>query len=468
MKYISESELLYDIMMNKRKNSFNRREFMEKGAKLSIAPFALPLIKMNYDPVSLSNKQKLAMVGTGSRGKEMWGRSLIESYPDRLEFVGLCDANLKRAEIVRKQIGINIPVYHSQEFSKMITEQKPDTVIVTTTDCFHAKYTKQALELGCNVISEKPLVTDEQQAQEILNAENKSGKKIITTFNARFGVSSEEIKKVISSGELGKIISVEFQEYLDIDHGASYFRRWHGKKKYSGSLLVHKASHHFDQINWWVGDDPDTVFAFGDVSFYGKNKTFRHRNCRACPFASKCDFYWDITKEKDLMDLYVSCEKEDGYLRDGCVWDNEIDTYDTMTVEAKYKSGILLSYSLNAFMPYEGQRIAFNCEKGRLDIRNYQRQPWEVNHTAEFRLTENFKKTRTWTVQRGEGGHGGSDEKLKDLIFIHGKPDPQGQLANSRAGVMSSLIGIAARKSIETGQSIKIDDLVKFPLTWGW
>ena len=361
--------------MDKKNNSLNRRDFIEKGAKLSMVPFALPIFNDNSSPAIESGKQKLVMVGTGSRGKGMWGKSLIDSYSDHLEFVGLCDANLKRAGVVKKQMGLDVPLYHSQEFSKMIHEQKPDTVIVTTTDCFHAPYTKKGLELGCNVISEKPLVTNEQQGQDILDAEKKSGKKITTTLNARFGASSEEIKKVISSGVLGKIISVEFQEYLDTDHGACYFRRWHGKKRYSGSLLVHKSSHHFDQINWWIEDDPDTVFANGKVAFYGKNNAFRHRNCRECPFSSKCDFYWDITKDKGMMDLYVSSEKEDGYLRDGCVWDNEIDTYDSMTVEVKYKSGILLSYSLNAFMPYEGQRIAFNCEKGRLDIRNFYNQP---------------------------------------------------------------------------------------------
>ncbi len=454
--------------MDKKNKPLNRRDFIAKGAKLSIAPLALPLIKVNSASAKAAGKQKIAMVGTGVRGYGMWGKPLVDNYSKQLEFVALCDANIKRAEVVRKKMNINVPLYHSRDFTKMINEQKPDTVIVTTTDCFHAPYTKKALELGCNVISEKPLVTDAKQAQEILDTEKKSGKKITTTFNARFGTSSEEIKRVISSGVLGKIISVEFQEYLDVDHGASYFRRWHGKKRYSGSLLVHKASHHFDQINWWIEDDPDVVFANGNVAFYGKNNAFRNRNCRGCPFASKCDFYWDITKDKHMMDMYVSCENEDGYLRDGCVWDNEIDTYDSMTVEVKYKSGILLNYSLNAFMPYEGQSIAFNCERGRLDVRNYFRQPWEVDYAAEFRLTENFKKTKTWTVQRGEGGHGGSDEKLKDLIFLQGKPDPMGQLADSRAGVMSSLIGIAARQAIEKGQPVQIDDLVKFPLTWGW
>jgi len=162
-----------------KKNSYlNRRDFIEKGAKLSMVPFALPIIKDNSSPAKVSGKQKLAMVGTGSRGKGMWGKSLIDSYSDPLEFVGLCDANLKRADVVRTQMGLDVPLYHGQEFSKMIHEQKPDTVIVTTTDCFHAPYTKKALELGCNVISEKPLVTNEQQGQEILDAEKKSGKKI--------------------------------------------------------------------------------------------------------------------------------------------------------------------------------------------------------------------------------------------------------------------------------------------------
>ena len=67
------------------------------------------------------------------------------------------------------------------------------------------------------------------------------------------------------SGKLGRIISAEFHEYLDVQHGASYFRRWHGKKRFLGSLLVHKASHHFDQMNWWLEAEPTVVHAFGGV-----------------------------------------------------------------------------------------------------------------------------------------------------------------------------------------------------------
>ncbi len=454
--------------MKKNEKGLPRRTFLEKGAKLAAAPLVFSWKNTKETATAESGKIRLAMVGTGSRGTGMWGKNLLRDYSERLEFVGLCDANQARMEFANKFLGVTVPLYKAKEFVKMIRETKPDRVIVTTTDYFHAKYVKLALEHGCDVICEKPLVTEAQQGQEILDAEKKSGKRIITTFNARYGKSSEEIKKIISSGVLGKIISAEFEEYLDISHGASYFRRWHGKKRYSGSLLVHKASHHFDQMNWWLDADPEIVHAFGSVSFYGKNNAYRHSHCRGCPFSSQCDFYWDITKNQHMMDLYVHCEKEDGYRRDGCVWDNDIDTYDAMTTEIKYNNGVLLSYSLNAYMPYEGQRIAFNGERGRLDIREYFRQPWEVGHSTEYRLTENFKETKTWTTTSGAGEHGGADKKIKDMIFLADQPDPLHQMADSRAGVMASLIGIAARESIEKGRPVKINDLVQFPLHWDW
>ena len=73
-----------------------------------------------------------------------------------------------------------------------------------------------------------------------------------------------------------------FHDYLDVEHGASYFRRWHGKKRFSGSLLVHKASHHFDQMNWWLEAEPHEVHAFGGVESTGK-RVLRSRRCRGYP-----------------------------------------------------------------------------------------------------------------------------------------------------------------------------------------
>ena len=432
------------------------------------APFALPAVNFEeQQSIPPSDKKRYALVGTGTRGSSSWAKPLVDNYQGHAELVALCDINRKRMNYAKEYIGTNAPMYHSSEFEKMIIETKPDSIIVTTTDCFHEKYIVRAMEMGCDVISEKPLVTELRQALNVIEAEKRTGKKVTTTFNARFGNDTEEIKKILLSGELGKVLSAEYHEYLDTDHGASYYRRWHGKKKFSGSLLVHKASHHFDQMNWWLDSEPKEVNAYGKVGFYGKNNAFRAKNCRTCNFKSKCDFYWDI-ETYGAKDFYISGESEDGYLRDACVWDTNIDTYDTMTVEVKYANDVLLNYSLNSYMPYEGQRIAFNCEKGRLEIRIFDAQPWEVPNAFEFRVSKNFGETKAYGLNRDKGTHGGSDDKLRDKIFLPDQPDELGQMAGSRAGLISSLIGIAAVKSIETGQQININDMVSFPAQWKW
>lgn len=446
-----------------------RRSFIKKTTMAAaVAPLSLSAVDfIDKAKTSEKGKKRYALVGTGTRGARSWAKPIVDTYGQHAELVALCDINLGRMAYAKSFIGTKAPTYHSSEFEKMVHDTRPDTIIVTTTDCFHEKYVVKAMELGCDVISEKPLVTEAQQGQNLMDAEDRTGKKITTTFNARFGNDSEEIKRILLSGELGKVISAEYHEYLDTDHGASYYRRWHGKKRFSGSLLVHKASHHFDQMNWWLDSEPETVNASGKVGFYGSNNSFRGKNCRTCTFASTCDFYWDIDTYRS-KDLYLSGEAEDGYLRDGCVWDNDIDTYDAMTVEVKYANDVLLNYSLNSYMPYEGQNIAFNCEKGRLEVRIFDAQPWEVPNAFEFRITKNFKDTKTYGLNRGTGNHGGSDDQLRDKIFLPNQPDELKQMADSRAGVMSSLIGIAAVKSIETGKQVNIHNLVNFPSKWKW
>lgn len=447
--------------------TISRRDFLNNSTKIVAGASSIPLYSYTNDkkPVS-AIKTKLALVGTGSRGTYNWGKPVIEDYKDIVEMVALCDINPKRMEASKAILGINAKCYEAKDFDLMIKETKPDIVIVTTTDCFHEKYIVRAMELGCNVISEKPIAIDAGQCQRIADTENLTGKKVFVGFNVRHMNESIEMKKILLSGELGRIIAVDYQECLNTLHGADYYRRWHGKKKYSGSLLLHKASHQFDLVNWLLDADPVDVQAIGKLAFYGHNNSYRSRNCRTCPFTQKCKFYWNMTRDNIAMSLYGNCEDVDNYYRDGCVWDNEIDSYDTSSVQVNYNNGTQMSYTMNAFLPFEGQLICFSGENGRLEVRLNAQQPWEVQGEMEFRLTKDRETTKFWTLKSSSGGHGGADERLKDTIFLPAAPDPLCSKAGSRAGIMSSLIGIAARQSIETGQKVKIADLVTFPRTW--
>lgn len=456
----------------------DRRTFLFTTAgALATAPFVSTIAQ------SGGRKERLALVGTGSRGISMWSEPVLREHGDRVEFVGLCDINPGRLEYAKNKLKLSCPTF--TDFDRMLAETKPDRVIVTTVDSTHHEFIVKALNAGMDVITEKPMTTDEEKCRAILEAEKRSGKKVTVAFNYRYGVQMTRIKELLREGRIGKITSVDFHWYLNVHHGADYFRRWHRLRAKGGTLLVHKATHHFDLMNWWLDSEPEVVTARGSLDFYGKNNAFRHTNCRGCPHKEKCRFFWDMTKSKSLMELYAAHEQHDGYLRDGCVWKEDVDIYDKMALTVGYAGNVDMSYSLTTYSPFEGWRVAFNGTNGRIE--SWNSIPWDSaageidqaqKHAKEFSqdgkkgkdkaeevdrivVMENFKKHEIVKVPAVEGGHGGGDGTIRKRVFAEpNAPDPLGHAAGSRAGAMACLTGIAARKSIETGKSIRIEDLV--------
>jgi len=442
--------------MSETKN-INRRDFV-KAAGVAAAS----VLFANSSPAlaQTNKKRRYAIVGTGHRATGMWGKDLAQKYSENVEFVGLCDKNGKRVEAGKQLIGADCPTFTN--FDEMCAKVKPELLMVTTVDSTHVEFITKALAKGIDVITEKPMVTDEKQCQAVLDAEKKHKRKITVAFNYRYAPKHQKIKEIIQAGEIGEITSVDFSWYLDTAHGADYFRRWHGFKSKGGSLWVHKATHHFDLINWWLGADPVEVSAYGDLNVYGKNSPFRYTNCRPCPHKTKCPFYWDMTKNERLMKLYAECETEDGYLRDACVFRENIDIYDTMSAIVKYSNGVNMNYSLNAHEPIEGYRLAFNGTRGRLEVRDYERQPWKVEEKSEAFLIKNFTgKREKVDMPQIEGGHAGGDDRLRDVIFKGAKVPDYLRLPDSRAGAMSTLTGVAARTSVEQKRPVKIAELIR-------
>jgi predicted dehydrogenase len=438
------------------KENIDRRDFVKTVGSAAAGVLVAGSLPVTARP---NARRRYAIVGTGHRATGMWGKDVAERYSAELEFVGLCDKNSKRAEAGRKLIGVECPTFTN--FDEMLEKSKPDVVMVTTMDSTHHMFITRALEKGIDVITEKPMVTQAVDCQAVLDAEKKYNRNITVAFNYRYAPKHEKIKQIIQSGEIGRVTSVDFSWYLDTSHGADYFRRWHRLKSGGGSLWVHKATHHFDLVNWWLAADPVEVSGYGALNVYGKNGTFRGTNCRTCPHKAKCPFYWDMTKDARLMKLYAECEDVDGYYRDGCVFREDVDIYDTMSAVVKYSTGVSMSYSLNASMPIEGYRIAFNGTKGRLEVRDYERQPWKVEKESTAFLTRNFGKHEELDMPQTEGGHGGGDDRLRDVIFKNAQVADYLKLPSARAGAMSCMTGIAARTSIEQNRPVKISDLVR-------
>jgi predicted dehydrogenase len=436
--------------------AMHRRNFLQQSGSLIAGSLIAESVLGNENLTAPFAKKRIAMVGTGVRGIGMWGKPVIQEFADHVEFVGLCDINPGRVETAKKALGLSCPTF--TDFDKMMKELKPDKLLVMTVDGTHHEFIIKGMEYGADIITEKPMTIDEAKCQAILDAEKKTGKKVTVTFNYRYSPHRQKIYELLRNDTIGKITSVDFHWYLNTSHGADYFRRWHRLRKNGGSLLVHKATHHFDLLNWWINSEPEQVFAYGALEHYGKNNSFRHTHCRPCPHKKECKFYWDMTKNKSLMELYADNEQYDGYHRDGCVWKEDIDIFDKMAVQIRYANKVQVSYSLTAYSPYEGYRIAFNGTKGRIDTWIKESQPWEEEPYDEIQVTANFGKREIIRVPNNEAGHGGGDTRLRKQVFTPGA-DPYHQSAGSRDGAMSCLIGIAARNSIDTGKPVSIADL---------
>ncbi|WP_229508087.1 Gfo/Idh/MocA family oxidoreductase [Massilia sp. Dwa41.01b] len=275
------------------------------------------------------------------------------------------------------------------------------------------------------------------------------------------------------SGEIGDIISVDFTWLLNTVHGADYFRRWHSNKANSGGLMVHKSTHHFDLVNWWLGAQPETVHAFGSRQFYTPETARRmglashHERCLTCPEKQKCSFYFDLAADPGLKSLYLDNEQYDGYFRDQCVWRPEINIEDTMNVMVRYDNGTHLNYALQAYDAWEGYHVAFNGTKGRLEHRIVESggaagaaKVQSGSENVSIRVIPIRGQARDITPWTGVGSHGGGDNVMLTEIFGNSPPDKYRRASDERAGAWSALVGIATNKCFETGQTVRVADLV--------
>ncbi len=403
--------------------------------------------------------KKYVLVGTGSRGALAYIKPIYNNYADCAKLCGVYDMDSKRAAVAVKMIEADIPVY--EDFDEMMQSVKPDVVIVTSIDCTHDEYIVRALDYGCDVISEKPLTTTPEKFMRIYNAEKESGHKVTTTFNCRYMNHFERLKELLMSGTLGDICSVHYEWMLDRDHGASYFRRWHRERKNSGSLLIHKSTHHFDLLNWFLDDEPEIVNAFGTKRVYGDTLRKKNERCFGCPAKDTCEYYYDVTANEMDKQLYFDCEDSKGYIRDKCVFSEEIDIEDTVSVNIKYKKGAVVSYSLTAHSPYEGAKIVFNGTKARAEFRTVHGGGMYGGSVAsELEIFYPSGEVQKITIPRKSGAHGGSDIKMLNVILRGIENDPLGQAADTRAGGMSAGIGMAANISMKECRSVKISEIL--------
>ena len=437
-------------------------------------------------------RRRYAIVGTGHRAW-MYIEAILGEHAEVAELVAWCEPNPGRIDYYDEQVAAvagrpphsPLPRYVPDQLEQMIAEQRVDVVVVTSPDHTHADLVARVLAAGADVVVEKPLTINAEGCRAITSAVAQTGRDIVMTFNYRYAPRNSALKEVISSGEIGTVTSVHFEWALDTVHGADYFRRWHREKKNSGGLLIHKASHHFDLVNWWLSDTPVRVYASGALRFYGADaaasrgmrpRPDRGTGHRGDPWAL------DLTADPRLKRLYLDAEHYDGYLRDRDVFAPGITIEDNMSVLVDYRGGATMSYSLNAHSPWEGYKVTVNGTAGRAELDVVERGSVEFDEFgrsildpsatpeawagdtlrpfgARLLVQKHWGRATSYPIPVGVGGHGGGEAILLADVFRGPGADPLGRPAGYVDGLRAVAVGIAANRSMATKQAVDVADL---------
>jgi predicted dehydrogenase len=438
-----------------------------------------------------ARRPRYAVVGAGARA-ETFTRALAVEHADVAELVALADPNVVRLAAHNARLvelgAAPVPTYPAHEFVQMLDKERVDVAVVTTVDRTHDQYIVAALEAGRDVLTEKPMTVDAQRCRRILDAVARTGRRVRVTFNYRYNAVHEAVKRLLAAGEIGEVGSVHFEWLLDVRHGADYFRRWHRDKANSGGLLVHKASHHFDLVNWWLADEPVDVHAFGRLFFYGDEAGRRHGYAReyerahGAPAAADDPFALSLAGHPRLRSLYLDAEHVDGYHRDQNVFAPGVSIEDDMAVLVRYARGATMSYHLTAYAPWEGYRLMVNGSKGRLELEMVESDhvaPADAStvkgvHGAEASDERGWVRLTVrpfWAPPRevpvdgyAREGHGGADARMLAALLrpsLSGADvDALGRGASERDGARALLVGLAANESIATGRAVRVADIL--------
>ena len=436
------------------------------------------------------SKTRFAFVGTGGRAV-CFIEPLVTTYRDHNELVGLCDISQTRMDYYQSMLTGKwdyhaVPTYLADRFDEMLSETKPDIVFVCSKDSTHHDYIIRSMRAGCDVITEKPMTIDAEKCREILETQQATGRRLRVSFNYRWGPYRTKLRELLASGTIGQVRSVNLEYLLDTSHGADYFRRWHAHIAESGSLLVHKSTHHFDLVNWWLDAIPEQVFAYGNLAFYGKENAIARGDEKLTtyprytgePAAKNDPFRLDLNDSEPYLRLYLDAEADSGYLRDNNVFREDIDIYDQMSLNVRYRTGELLTYSLNCFSPREGLRVSFNGDRGRIEYHEFngsqmnravgsdddkrEQTPATTEPNELIRIYPHFQDSYDVTMPPSSGSHGGADKVLSHSFYSPDTPksDPSDRFAGHEQGAASILVGVAGVESIRQNKPININDLV--------
>lgn len=413
----------------------------------------------------------VAIIGMGARGGYAYGTYLVE-HPEKFKIVAICDPDEYRLNKWGDYMSVPIEQRYLSE-DEFFREKRADVLFVTTMDRLHVRMANKGLDLGYNLLVEKPISDSEVELKSLVEHAHKANKTIMVCHVLRYTVWIKKCKEIIDSGAIGQLVSIDHTENVVYWHEAHSFVRgnWH-KREDCAPMILAKCCHDLDLLQYFAHSRCKYISSMGDLRYFKKenkpeSSADRCTNCKymeTCTYSAKriyIDMWHNCHEVQDfpftlITDVYpVTEEALYDSIRNGrygkCVFACDNNVVDNQTTIMTFENGVTATLKMEAFVREGGRNIRFFGTEGELDLK-------EGENTITLKKFNG--ETKVWKITDLTDdlhGHGGGDhEMLKQLYNVMALNDKNVETSID-ASVESHFMALAAEESrLNNGQLIEM------------
>jgi len=390
------------------------------------------------------NKIGIAIIGASKRSTMLF--NYLRRHSNQGFITGVYDVIPSLGKFLIDDYGVSDAVVY-ESLQQAVTDPRVDAVFIGTPDDAHVEPVVAALKAGKHVYCEKPLAINLEDCDAIIAAAKDADSIFYLGMNLRHGPVHETLHEIVSSGQLGKLLTIEANEYYY--GGKTYFRRWNRLRKFGGGLWITKACHDFDLLNWFAGGQPKRVFATSSLSHY-KPIPGAGTHCRVCQLKQTCPDYYDVELQDEhvLTHLARKVEEATSEPQDMCLYNSDKDTFDNGIAVVDFDNDVRATYTVNVVSARNTRQMRLMGTDGAAegDMTEGIVTVWRRHHQGK--VVHDVR-------DRINSGHGGADDNIMTDFFhcCRTGENPRSSWADGRLGVQ---VALAARESCDTDKAISI------------
>jgi predicted dehydrogenase len=367
----------------------------------------------------------VAVISAGARGRGVTN-NLLRDSDDNVKVLAVFDPDKKQCETT-------LEIWNSPDtaicdtYQEAINTPGVDWVMVFSPNAFHKEHILAGFAAGKNVFSEKPLATKIEDCQEIFEAHQKSGLIFATGFVLRYSKLYRKAKELITSGKLGKVLSIDANENITPAHGGYIMMNWRRLTELAGPHILEKCCHDLDLINWFCDSLPTKIASFGGLDYFvPENQHYMEKHEEGVfdswpdPHAKDSPF----TADKDLMDNQVGI--------------------------MQYRNGIRVMFQATMSNAIPERRMYFSCTEGTMVVELY-------SSTLKYKRIEDEGET---VINFGADGHGGGDNVIMKELYETMSEGVEPKCSGDE-GLESAVVALVLDQAAQTNQMVDLEPIWK-------